>query len=357
MNHDWDWTNVQSIIFVAGAFVAAFLLLFTTKKLILRRVMKWAERDKPHWYSVLIGEIQFPLNIIILTIALGIALQAGPESLRNQPVLKAGSQILLILAIFWLIDRALTVAIKYGGFSAKLTATTKTLFLTFTRIVVVVLSVMIVLDTLGISITPLLASLGIGSVAIALALQDTLGNFFSGVYVLVDKPIRVGDTVGMEDGTVGVVRRIGWRSSHIEVQASNTLVIPNSKLANSVVTNYDLPTSETNVTLPIGVAYESDLEFVEKVTIEIARSLIESHPALVRGFEPIVRYTQLADSSINFNLTLRVRNFGDINDCRHLLIKKIHARYKTEGIDIPYPQRTVRLFHNEQKSASTDARI
>ncbi|MEQ1877113.1 MAG: mechanosensitive ion channel domain-containing protein, partial [Bdellovibrionia bacterium] len=317
-----------------------------------KRLMKWVETGKPFWYGALLEVIQKPLNLVVVSVSIGVALQAAPPIISEHIAARTASKILLILSIFWLIDRAAALAIRSGSFGAKLTEATKAIFLSISRVFVVVLSLLIVLDTLGISITPLLASLGVGSVAIALALQDTLSNFFGGVYVLVDKPIRVGDMVRIEDGTEGIVRRIGWRSSHIEVGGTNIVVIPNTKLASSIVTNYDLPTSEVNLTLPIGVSYDCDLEEVEKTAIAVAKEAVMKAQGGVATVEPIVRFTSFADSSINFNLIVRARSFAEAAVVRHELIKAVHARFQRDGIEIPYPQRTIRVLQSPAAQAS-----
>lgn len=352
MNSTFDWDMLKQIGTVIAAFTFSFIALFTVKKIIFRRLYKWATNGKPFWHEALIDVVQKPLNLIILSISTGIALQAAPSFISDHIVARTASKIFLILSIVWLIDRATALAIRSGSFAAKLNDATKALFLSITRTIFTVLAALVVLDTLGISITPLLASLGVGSVAVALALQDTLSNFFGGVYVLVDKPIRLGDMVRIEDGTEGIVKRIGWRSSHIEVGGSNIVVIPNTKLASSIVTNYDLPSAETNVVIPIGVSYDSDLETVERVTIATAKETLMKSEGGVLTFEPIVRFTSFADSSINFNLIVRAKSFGDTWAVKHELIKSIHAKYQREGIDIPYPQRTVRLVQSPAAHAS-----
>lgn len=354
MNSTLDWDLARQILTVVVAFTAGFTILFTVKKIIFRRLNKWIQGGKPLWYGVLVDVVQRPLNLVVVSISLGIALQTAPESIREHVAARTSTKILLILAIFWLIDRAAGVAIKMGA-SSRLSEASKALFQTIARVLVVILAAMIVLDTLGISITPLLASLGIGSVAIALALQDTLSNFFGGVYVLIDKPIRVGDMVRLEDGTEGIVRRIGWRSSQIEAAGTNIVVIPNTKLASQVVTNYEYPTPQVNVVLPIGVSYNSDLSHVERVTLEVAKEIATTNPAGAAEIAPLMRYMAFADSSINFNLIVRARTFGDAFVLRHALIKAIHSRYQKERIEIPFPQRTVQMVHMPAEQSSTSA--
>jgi small-conductance mechanosensitive channel len=203
------------------------------------------------------------------------------------------------------------------------------------------IAILIILDTLGISITPLLASLGVGSLAGGLALQDTLSNFFSGIYIHIDKPIKVGDFIKLDDGSLGHVTHVGWRSTHIILPTNNTLVLPNSKISNTAITNYDLPDKESAFTVEVGVSYNCNLDTVEKVTLEVAKDILQNQLGGVKNFEPLIRFHTFADSSINLTVILRATHFTDQFPLKSEFIKKLHARYNKEGIEIPFPQRVV----------------
>ena len=215
----------------------------------------------------------------------------------------------------------------------------KTLF----RLTIFGIAALIVLDTLGISITPLVASLGVGSLAIALALQGTLSNLFAGLYLMVDKPVRVGDYIKLESGEEGYVAKIGWRSTRIRMLPNNMVVIPNSKLAETQVTNFYFPEQEMAALVQVGVSYESDLERVEDVTIDVAKNVLSNISGGVTAFDPFIRYHTFGDFSINFTVILRVKEYVDKYLVTHEFIKQLHKRYKAEGIVIPFAIRTVYL--------------
>ncbi len=201
----------------------------------------------------------------------------------------------------------------------------------------------IILDQLGIAITPLIASLGVATLAVGLALQDTLSNFFAGLYIFTDKPIRIGDYIELDTGDKGYVEEIGWRSTRIKTLPNNIVVVPNSKLAQSRIINYYLPEEEMAVVVQCGVSYFSDLDKVEKVTIDVAREIQQTVQGAVKNFEPFIRYHTFGDSNINFSIILRVEKFVDQYLVVHELIKKLHMRYKEEGIEISFPARM--LYH------------
>jgi small-conductance mechanosensitive channel len=209
------------------------------------------------------------------------------------------------------------------------------------KIIFVAVGAMIILDNLGISITPILTTLGIGSLAVAIALQDTLGNFFAGLYIKADRFIEVGQYVRLESGDEGYVHHIGWRSTRIRMLPNNMVIVPNNKIVQSIITNYYMPDPELAVLVQVGVHYDSDLKKVERVTSEVAKEVLQEVPGGVTTFEPFIRYHTFADSSINFTVILRGREFTDNFLIKHEFIKRLQARYQEEGITIPFPIRTI----------------
>ncbi len=211
------------------------------------------------------------------------------------------------------------------------------------RVVLYAIGILILLDTAGISITPLLTSLGIGSLAVALALQDTLANFFAGIHLIIDRPIRVGDYIRLESGEEGIVEKIGWRSTAIRTLPNNQIVIPNSKLASSIIMNYSLPEEVLKVVVPIGVSYSSNLEKVEKVALKVAKKLMKEVMGKDVPGEPVVRFKEFGDSSINFIVIFPVKDFVTGRFITHEYIKRIHKEFNKQKIEIPFPIRTVYL--------------
>ncbi len=327
-------------VFVAVFFSTLFISLFL-KRLLWVRLIKWSEASKALWVERLLAELNRPAKFIVFWITLSFSLHFIPETFTHQSFIALGMRVFFIITFMWLLDRLFKVTLKSHPYFSAVTAGTRQLIQFAILIVLLSLGLLSVLDNLGISITPLLASLGVGSVAVALALQDTLNNFFSGVYVLADRPIQIDDYIKLEDGTEGYVARIGWRSTHIRLPTNSVVVVPNSKIASSQLTNYNIPSHETTFRVEVSVSYESDLPTVEKVCIEVAKDVLARESAGVTGFQPLVRFHTFADSSINFAVLLQAKHFADSGLLRHEYIKAIHARFKREGIEIPYPQRVI----------------
>lgn len=211
------------------------------------------------------------------------------------------------------------------------------------KVLVLLVGVIIALDKIGIAITPILTALGVGGLAVALALRDTLENLFAGFHVLASGQIKVGDYIRLEGGEEGFVEDITWRNTVIRQPSNNLIIVPNSKLSSSIVINFHKPDSELAVIVPVGVSYDSDLEKVERITIEVAKEVQREVEGAVSDFEPFIRYTAFGDFSINFNVILRAKDVPSQHVLRHEFIKRLKRRYEEEGIKIPFPIREVYL--------------
>ncbi|MBW4597983.1 MAG: mechanosensitive ion channel family protein [Brasilonema angustatum HA4187-MV1] len=235
---------------------------------------------------------------------------------------------------------------RTDGFSASLLSNVA-------KTAVIVLGTLIVLQTLGVQITPILTTLGIGGIAVGLALQDTLANLFSGFYLIVSKQVRTGDYVKLDGGGhEGYVTDITWRNTTIKELSNNVIIVPNSKLASAIFTNYHLPVKEITLTMNVGVSYDSDLEQVERVTVKVAKEVMEEIAPELTANEPYIRFNEFADYSINFTLYMRVNEFFDQRLARHLFVKKLHKRYQKEGITIPFPVRNVHVQGNGSQNGA-----
>lgn len=210
------------------------------------------------------------------------------------------------------------------------------------RVLVIGIGTLVILSTIGISITPI-----INSLAVALALQPTLEKFFSGIQLVIDKPIRVGDYIELESGEQGFVEKIGWRSTWIKMLPNN-IIMPNSRLSHSKIINYFYPEKELSVPVEVSVHYNSDLEHVERVTLEVAKEILKSHEWGVESYNTFVVFHTFDDSSINFTVMLRAKEYFNRFWVKSAFIKALLKRYNEEGIVIPYPIRAS-IQHRKNK--------
>jgi len=208
-------------------------------------------------------------------------------------------------------------------------------------VIIYVIAIAVILAFFKIDITPLIAGVGLGALAIGLALQSTLSNFFAGMHLVSDRPIDVGDFIELDENTNGTVEDIGWRSTRIKTLADNLLIIPNNKLAESNITNFSKPKKDMSLWVPCGVDYKSDLKKVEIITLDVARYIQQNADGAVRNFEPIFRYKEFGDSNINFVTVLRIADPMMRFSVRNEFIKSLKERYDKEGIEISWPIRKI----------------
>ena len=202
---------------------------------------------------------------------------------------------------------------------------------------------LMILQNFGFSITPILTALGVGGLAVALALQDTLSNLFSGLHILLSKQIRVGDYIKLSTREEGTVADISWRNTTIKGLAGTVIIVSNQKIASANIINYYMPDRELSILIPASVSYDSNLDQVERVTVEVAIEVMRNVDGGIADFQPVVRFHTFADYSINFNVILRVKDFVNQYMVRHEFIKRLHIRYQQEGIEIPFPVRTIHI--------------
>ena len=238
-------------------------------------------------------------------------------------------------SLTFLIAEVLVKLVRIHGTTNDSSQRTTTLTENLVRIVVVIVGLLVILRGLGLEITPILTALGVGGLAIALALQDTLANLFAGFYLTVAKQIRIGNYIRLSSGEEGYLVDIDWRSSRLRQLSNNTVLIPNAKLSQSIVTNYHLPERELAVIIEASVDYASDLDRVERITTEVGRDVMRTVPGGVSTFDPFVRFHTLGDPGIGFSVTLRAQEFVDQHLIRHEFVKRLQARYAAEGIEIP----------------------
>jgi len=214
------------------------------------------------------------------------------------------------------------------------------------RLGISILAVIMALQTLGVPVAPLLTTLGVGSLAVALALQETLANFFAGLYLLADRPVRTGDYIKIHDGEEGYVEAIGWRSSRLRTQKNNVVIVPNQKLSQAILTNFHLPSPPVVLTVPVTVSYDADAAAVEAALAdEMTRAAADIEE--IRGASDhgagsvVVRLVELGDSGMVFHCITDVRDIEAQGRAAHELRKRILVRLRKEGMRIPYPHRVI----------------
>jgi small-conductance mechanosensitive channel len=338
------FTGVLPLLVLALSLLLGVFLRF----LVAKYLLSWAKKTRIKWDDVLIENLKrwvpFWTSIIGLYIALDMWGIAVTQTTFMGKLLLTALVLTVTVAAANIFSTALGLLAEREEGALAVSSLTKNI----TRIIIFVIGALIILRSLGISITPILGTLGVGGIAVALALQETLSNIFSGIYVTVAKNVRIGDFIKLESGEEGYVVDIGWRATKVRMLPNNIVIIPNSKLGQSVLTNYYMPETEMAVLVQVGVHYKSDLKHVEKVTIEVGEEILKEVQGGIADFKPFIRYHTFDDFSINFSVILRCKEFVDNYLIKHEFIKRLHERYNKEGIVIPFPIRDVYIKESKK---------
>jgi small-conductance mechanosensitive channel len=312
------------------------------RRLVIPRLARAMAGSAARADDILVAALRGPVVLWSTMLGVYLAAEVAPLPGATGPVVRKALVGLLILSVTWSLGRAVATAVTARATAVGMLPSVN-LISNLARILVLALGGLVLLQTLGISITPLVTALGVGGLAVGLALQDTLANLFAGIHILISRQVRPGDYVRLESGEEGYVQDVTWRYTTIRQLPNNLTIVPNAKLASAVLTNFYLPDQELAVLVPVGVSYDSDLDQVERVTIAVGKEIMAEVKGGVPGFDPFIRYNTFSDSSINFTVILRGREVVDQHLIRHEFIKRLHSRYRAQGIEIPFPQRTVHL--------------
>ncbi|MCO5239328.1 MAG: mechanosensitive ion channel family protein [Chitinophagaceae bacterium] len=265
-----------------------------------------------------------------------------------------GLMIFYVFSITWIVANVLSGMTKVRSAEGDKVASSSSIVGNIIKVIVYCLGILVILQSLGISITPVLTALGVGGLAVALALQDTLSNLFAGIQIISTRKINPGDFIKLESGQEGFVEDISWRYTTLNSSDNNRVIIPNSKLSGLIVSNYFFPGKEVVFNVEVGVDYNSDLEEVEKITVEVLKEMQKAWADCDRDFTPFIRYQQFGDSSITLKAFLKAKTFGGQFLLKHELMKKLKKKYKETGINIPFPVRNVTIHNQELTRPAPD---
>lgn len=347
-----DWAHLLEMLLVPFCILAAAL---TVGIALNRRINKEIKRhlaatgEETTWQDVFINALY--------GVPVSLCLVVGLYWIVNTidiiaPLVKIFSYILftvIILTITRVIARAVGSIIDMQIERSDKKMPKTTLLTAIMNGVIYAMGILVILQYYGISIAPILTALGVGGMAVALSLQETLANIFSGLHLILSKQLRIGDYIHLNSGEEGRVTDITWRfTTIIPAGDSNMVVVPNKSIAAATIRNYSLPRRDITIKIPVGVSYDSDLEQVERVTLEVADEVMRRVDPGVKK-KPAVRFHTFGDSSINFDVQLHTNRFDMQFLLKHEFIKALTKRYRVENIEIPYPIQTVLKPNSQDK--------
>jgi len=348
--HNFPWLAAAAVVLLS------ILVGFFARWQLLTRLARLAERTPWAADSAVIASMRWPLPLWCL---LG-GIHAATGLVKLPPIVaRAAAKVVLAVLIvsisLWAASLLARLLELRGAHRRGVHASSTGVVRTLARIVVWTIGALLLLSMLGISIRPLLTTMGLGGLAVAFGLRETLANLFAGMNFMLAGNLNIGDFVKLASGEEGTVEDIQWRVTLVRTLFDTMVVIPNAKLADSVVTNYHQPSSAVTVVVPVGVHAASDLEQVERVTRAIGRRIMETIPGGVPEFEPLVRYRAFGDSKIELLAILRVRAYPASLLIKHEFIKALARGYAEAGIVIPFPVRAIDL--QQEGAAATVAAL
>ncbi len=300
-----------------------------------------AQRTTTELDNAVIERLKYPLSLYVLVVGVYFAAKQLPVFSDSVGSLASAFFVFSVLLFSYVLTQVLGAVVKHHVQVSHEHAHTPRLFDLVISIIVFTLAGIMILQHYNIQITAIIAALGIGGLAVGLALQDTLTNLFAGLHLITAKPVRVGDYVELPDGNSGYVVDITWRSTRIRQIPNNIIIVPNRHMTDSVLINDSLPEQELACLVECGVDYTSDLYHVEQVTLEVARSVQEEVNGAVNSFDPFMRFHTFGDNNIDFTTYLRAKDYFARIEVTHEFIKRLKARYDAEGIEISWPIRKV----------------
>ncbi len=341
------WESVWAV----GVFLV-YLLIAWLIHIVMRFIVRRQERRrKTRLLPRLLRSLNRPIFLLIVTQGIIWALATPSYLISWHPVLQDTSIAVAIVIAAYGLGKAIATIVEWYMRSRGVRRKAKIdegLIRFIRRIVLLafyVLGALFLMAYFHIDLTPIIAGLGIGGLAVALALQPTLANFFAGTQIVSDRVVRVGDYIELNDGTRGYVTDVGWRSTRIRTPYNNMVIIPNSNLAASIITNYYGPTMDIGVIVNCGISYSSDLTQVQTVALDVARNVVEELDEAAKDFEPWFGFEQFGDSNIDFWVWVQAKDRLASFRLKSELIRQLHARFEQEGITINYPVR--RLVYDE----------
>jgi small-conductance mechanosensitive channel len=337
---------VFGLVFLAGWFV---------RRLVLRALAAWNTRNPSRARKILYEGLHGPLLIWALILAVHVAVESSEIPARYTGI---SANILITLWILSLTLMSMRVAgdiVRFYGGQMPSAMPVATLTQSLVQIGILILGGLILLNHFGVSITPILTALGVGGLAVALALQDTLSNLFGGFYVAVAGQVRLGDYIRLNTGEEGYVTDIAWRCTTIRALANNLVIVPNSKLSQAIVTNYHLPDKRIGVSFNLTVGYECDPAEVQGAIGEVLAQAVGEVQGLVADPAPSVTFDPgFTDNGIGLSVNYQVQEFSAQYAVRNQLRQRIFSKLKEIGAVVPYPSRTVYLRGAGRRRAEGD---
>jgi len=323
---------IEPLAFIVGGFVLGFIF----EKFVLRKLRKLTQKTPWEGGEIIVASLKGSVFASFILFGMYFAIKSFMGESVLAVKLDSWMTVAFIFIATLILSRIASGFVQIYNHRMTGAAISTSIFSNLTQIIIFIIGALTMLEHLKISITPILTALGVGGLAVALALQDTLSNMFAGINIIASKQIKPGDYIKLPSGDEGFVTDITLRYTTIRALSNTITIIPNSQLSKTIAVNFDLPEKEMSIPIEVGVSYGSDLNKVEGITIDVAKTIMQEVEGGIPDFLPYIRYHTFGNSSINFTVVMRGRRSTDQSIIKHEFIKMLHKRYQEEGIEIPF---------------------
>lgn len=339
----------HKIIYALTILIITVILTKTTLYL-FEAILKYFHKDNKNFNKQIIAVVETPLILIIVLGGLDFAIEklltgyASISKIILTIIIIAATILFINLARIFLNSWSERMS-KHKGeeFHAEVLPLTKSVV----NIILAIIGLLIVLQIWGVEVGTLLTSLGVAGVIVGFAFKQTLENVFGGISLIMDDSFHKKDIIQLENGMIGEVMEINLRSTKIRNFDYETIIIPNGQLANSKIINLAQPTPTLRIKIPVSVAYGSDPEKVKKIMIESLRG----EPSVLSYPKRTARFVSMGESSINFELFFYIKDYREMFEIKDRILTKVYKNLYEEGIEIPFPIRTIVQAKEGQYSA------
>ncbi len=336
--------NLQSLTLVPpfklflplGIALGVALGLLVIRKILLGSLKRWTRSPYANFDDLFIAVLRGPSFYWCFAIGIYVGIELSELSPKYAHPLHQAISAIVILSMAVAISNLAVLVFQRMVAASTDQPQSSGLMVGLLKGSIITIGILVILSVLGISIAPLLTALGVGGLAVALALKDTLENLFAGIYLITDRTIRVGDYIKLETGQEGRVEDIGWRTTRIRLSELSTVITPNSKLSQSLVTNFCLPDKRVVANLVFSLENSTDPQKVEEILLSTVHKSTEDVIGVLPVPEPTVRLGQSSQPGLmDFTLSFHVRDFNDVGFAKHELRKRVYAEFRRSQISLP----------------------
>ena len=328
------WPMLDRSIWTAATVAIAFGLGLVVNRVVVRQFQRLAARTAGDWDDAVVLELRRRVPLWSVLVGLWLSIGYWPLQPRTSALvsnLVAAIAVLSVTTAFASIAvRLLTAVAPRVNPEMQVSGLMKNVV----RLVIFTIGILVVLRGIGVEITPMLAALGVGGLAVALALQEPLSNLFAGLFITLAGQVRMGDYIKLEPGPEGVVADFSWNATQLMTGAGNIVIVPNAKLTQAIITNFHRPSRDTGLGIELTIVPTADLGVAERVSLEVAHAVMRDIAGGVRDAVPNVRFTAFSDLGVRLAVNVRTREVGDQAQVRHELIKRLSGALKDAGIEV-----------------------